>query len=99
MEKRKDNRKNIKFRIKIAAILLFLAIVTGLNVYFGISHVKFEKYILTKDVMVEHNGKRVFDGNIDNYKLENVKAQDIYTIYMKVPKNNIINPAVKYDNK
>ena len=98
MEKRKDNRKNIKFRIKIAAILLFLAIVTGLNVYFGISHVKFEKYILTKDVMVEHNGKRVFDGNIDNYKLENVKAQDIYTIYMKVPKNNIINPAVQYDN-
>jgi hypothetical protein len=56
------------------------------------------KYNLTENVIVKHNGKKIFEGNIDECNVKNLKSEDNITMYMKVPKNTLDNPAIQYDN-
>ena len=93
-----DNTQKYMRKIKIVVVLVVLSLIIVLNSYLSNTGYKYEKYILTEDVVVKHNGKKVFEGNIDDYKLENFKSQDNFTMYMRIPKNTIDNPAVQYDN-
>lgn len=92
-----DNKLVLK-RLKIIAVI-FMVIFLGSIYVLSISKAfNLQKYTLTDNVKVEHNGKKVYEGNIANYKVKDVKSEDTYTMYMKIPDVNIVNASLKYDN-
>ena len=100
MKKRVEhiNHKLIINRIKIAMIVFVCVLLCIIQLISLIKGNNYDKYVLTQNVVVEHNGKKVFEGNIDEYHAENVKADDNYMMYMDIPKNTLKNPAIQYDN-
>lgn len=97
-DKKMVDNKFILKRLKIIAVI-FMVIFLGSIYVLSISKAfNLEKYTLTEQVKVEHNGKKVYEGNVANYKVKDVKSEDVYTMYMKIPDVNIINASLKYDN-
>lgn len=90
--------KSIINRIKVAIIVLICVTLCILQLFSLIKRDEYDKYTLTKNVVVKHNGKKVFKGNIDEYKMKGVKSEDNLTMYMTIPKNKLKSPAIMYDN-
>ncbi len=95
---KKTESKDILSRVKIISIILIIVCIALVQVGLISKRNKFEKYILTKDVVVKHNGKKVFEGDVNKYKLKNVKSEDIFVVYMKIPDVTMENATIKYDN-
>ena len=85
---------------KVKGIIIVLLIFVIVLIQAGLisKSNKLDRFILTKDVVVEYNGKKVFRGNINKYKLKDVKSEDIFIVHMKIPDVKIQNASVKYDN-
>ena len=98
VKKTNNNYTSIYNRIKYAIIVVLAIVLGAVQLMSMISGDELKEYSITDDVIVEHNGKVVFQGNIDNYKLKNIKSEDTLTMYMKIPKVQIVNPAIMYDN-
>ena len=93
-----SNHENIIERIKLVIVVIIGIMLVLVQLFFLFRGSKYVKYDLTKDVVVKHNGKQIFRGNIDELRLEKIESEDNLTMYMKIPKNSIVNPAIQYDN-
>lgn len=87
-----------KKRNKLIVIMFILTLFIGTELIRNYVETRLERIIVSDDAIVMHNGKKVYKGDTSKYKLENVKSEDIYEIYMDIPKNNISNPAIQFDN-
>lgn len=92
-----DNKRIIN-RIKIVMIAGIAVLLCLIQVMMMVGDNGFEKYILTEEVIVKHNGKKIFEGNIDDYKVKNIKSEDNLTMEMSIPSVKIKNPTIIYDN-
>ena len=97
-KKGNSNYKKIINRIKIAMIVIACVILCVLQFFALVKGNNYKKYILTEDVIVKNNGKKVFQGNIDEYDMKDIKSEDNITMHMKIPKNKLKSPAIQYDN-
>jgi murein L,D-transpeptidase YafK len=52
-------------RAKIVLIVVFAVLLCVIQLISMIKGNGLEKYIITEEVVVKHNGKKVFEGNID----------------------------------
>lgn len=98
MKENISNHEQTINRIKLVIVVIVGIMLVLVQLFFLKRGSTYVKYDLTKDVTVTHNGKKIFHGNIDELKLEGIESEDNLTMYMKIPKNNIINPAIQYDN-
>ena len=96
--KNTDSNKMIVNRIKTVVIVGVAIILCLIQFFMMVGNNGFKKYILTDEVIVKHNGKKIFEGNIDDYKVENIKSEDNMTMEMKIPDVKVTNPAIIYDN-
>ena len=92
------NYVDIFNRIKYAVILLIAMLLLSLQFWSVVIGVNFNKYMLTDNVVVKHNGIKVFEGDVDNYKFKGVKSEDRLTMYMTIPDVHIDKPGIMYDN-
>ena len=90
--------KKIVNRIKIVIIAGIAILLCLVQFMMMVGDNGFKKYILTKEVIVKHNGKKVFEGDIDDYTVKNIKSEDNLTMEMNIPKVNVKNPTIIYDN-
>ena len=93
----KNNSARIE-RLKIMLISIALLLILALEINKLFVQSKYNGYNITKYVEVTHNGKLVYKGDIDYYKMKNVKDEDNLEMKMHIPENNIVNPAIIYDN-
>lgn len=92
-------RKRIKRNFIIVFIILLLIIGISINTYTNKVTSSMEYYVLTdKEVTIYHNGKKVHKGIASDYNLGKYNNEDTYIMHMKIPKNNIKNPVLFFDN-
>ena len=90
--------KKLINRIKIALIVFACLILCTIQLVALVKTNNYVKYNLTENVIVKHNGKKIFEGNIDECNVKNLKSEDNITMYMKIPKNTLDSAAIQYDN-
>ena len=92
------DHKAIINRIKFTIIALICIVLCVLQLFSLVKREGYDKYTLTKNVVVKHNGKKIFEGNIDDFVMEGIESEDNLSMYMNIPKNDLVTPAIQYDN-